>query len=304
MMRPTTRRRGFSLIELLVVIVIIALLIALLIPAVQGARAAANRARCVNNLRQIGVAYNARVHLLKKGIYGQEGWVSELLPYAENNKSMFLCGDDAAPASAQQQLPAYLYVRNTTYAEYGGGHAIRLEANGARCRLSTAVTLTTPGSYGLEIEDWNDWDYNDMRMLIEPQPNGDLKITGFSKDAGYTFDITDSRGNVLISDFKAGQGCVIPGGATTSSYGMNNAAYKFGPEDGSQKVLVVEYKKVSVDVVAANASDFWPNQVAPRHTRRLNALYADGHVENRTPGDIDPRVPTILQQNWRPYLYP
>lgn len=301
---PRLPRRGFSLIELLVVIVIIALLIALLIPAVQAARAAASKARCVNNLRQIGIAYKSRVDMLKKGFYGQEGWVSELMPYAENNKNLFLCPDDLTPSSAKQQLPAYLYVRNTTYAEYGGGHAIRLEPNGARCRLSNAVTLTTPGSYGLEIEDWSDWDYNDMRMLIEPQVNGDLKITGFSKDAGYTFDITDALGNVLISDFRAGKGCVIPGGASISSYGMNNTAFKFGPEDNSQKILVVEYKKVSVNVVAANATDFWPDQVALRHTRKMNVLYYDGHVECKSSSEIDPRVPTILQQNWRPYLYP
>jgi prepilin-type N-terminal cleavage/methylation domain-containing protein len=50
------RRRGFTLIELLVVIAIIAVLIALLLPAVQAARAAAQRAQCVNNLKQLGLA--------------------------------------------------------------------------------------------------------------------------------------------------------------------------------------------------------------------------------------------------------
>jgi prepilin-type N-terminal cleavage/methylation domain-containing protein/prepilin-type processing-associated H-X9-DG protein len=119
--RQAAGRAAFTLIELLVVIAIIGVLIGLLLPAVQRIREAANRIKCANNLKQMGLAvhnHESSFGHLPTGGWGwgwtgdpdrganfrqPGGWVYNILPYVEQG-NLYWLGSELPP---DQKLVAF-----------------------------------------------------------------------------------------------------------------------------------------------------------------------------------------------------
>jgi prepilin-type N-terminal cleavage/methylation domain-containing protein/prepilin-type processing-associated H-X9-DG protein len=229
--------RGFTITELLVVVGLIAVLISLLMPAISRARAAANAARCLCNLRQMATAWTMYVNE-SKGRLPEYQWTTPLSPdvawqaYWPGILDRFrVRGDAILCPTAGEVIP---FNQNKGYGNAVYAWTGKYSAPGSVARLNTVT--------------WRDSSYGYNRYLTVAEAfgtSGRITKVGSVKPLSNVPLFFDS----VFADAR--------------------------PPNGTEPLPVAAPPNLRGDSLPANAPEHWRFLIA-RHGRGINVALGDG----------------------------
>jgi prepilin-type N-terminal cleavage/methylation domain-containing protein/prepilin-type processing-associated H-X9-DG protein len=293
--------RGFTLVELLVVIGIIAVLISVLLPALSRARRQAARVQCMNTMRQLAVA----------NVQYANDWKEWYVPAWQRRSGA--PGTEDADSSK-----VWIWTQNLTFRKLSIGDTPPNMTNASARRVSrnficplaeSAIQFADPSAdpaRPYDIADSYGYNVSDLTTSgLVTAPDGskyDMKEGG-GADPSYVWRFRGIRRTWLRRpaeklQFADAVHYQISGNNSGSYFGMPNAAPPIPPIGEMSQNVAGSTKK---------------NACAFRHDRGLNVAFFDGHCEYMKYGDVvqpvtalDPagtstspnKVPQYIQRLW------
>jgi prepilin-type N-terminal cleavage/methylation domain-containing protein/prepilin-type processing-associated H-X9-DG protein len=291
--RASRRARAFTLIELLVVIAIIGILIGLLLPAVQKVREAANRSKCMNNLKQIALAchnyHDAIGHLppgsVTAGGTYWENWAISILPFIEQDALFrnYNLGKSNFDAANQAVVDTFVKTYNCP-SDPLTGQLITPESGGAAFPYATASYRAMTGlgdvtqNGGANLTDGNG--FFDILAgppdLYYPQ-RGAIHITGCKSKDGVVLScetipyIIDGTSNtVMFGEYTSPH---YP--RRTTFWGYTYTSYSMSSAIPSSLSLSTEYTTCAN---ATGTAGFCKRAWGSMHPEGFNVALCDGSV--------------------------